>query len=148
MAKVFRLLITVSIVLFLATLLLVYAFLPDPSGLIFNAKGDIIYSASRNSIFFSGLFLFVIIQTTGIAYDKNVINKKNSAPWQKFFIWFYGMRLSINLFMILLLAFIGLANNAVDYSFGSIQYLAYLGPAMVIGWLCVLPFFLFLKERQ
>ena len=141
MAKVIQLFITLSIVFFLAILLLVYAFLPDPSGLLFNEEGIIMFSTSRNTFFFSGLIIFVLIQTLGVVFGHNILKKNNTTSWRNFSTWFLGMRLSINLFLILLLIFIGLANNAVDYSFDSIRLLAYLGPAILIGWLCTFPLF-------
>ena len=145
MNKFLKFFITVSIIVFLVTLLIVYAFLPDPTGIFFNENGLTIYEMSKDTFFYSVLFLFVISQIILILFKRGVMFK-TKLKFSNIITWFQGFHLSINLFIILMLAFIGLANNAVDYTFSSIQFISYLAPLLVIVWLVMLPVFLLLKK--
>jgi len=145
MNKFLKFFTTVSIIIFLVALIIVYAFLPDPLGILFNENGLTIHEMSKDTFFYSILFLFVISQIILILFKKGVMFKtKLKRP--NIITWFQGFHLSINLFIILMLMFIGLANNAVDYSFRSIQFISYLAPLIVIVWLVILPIFLLLKK--
>jgi len=145
MNKFLKFFITVSIIVFLVALLIVYAFLPDPIGILFNENGLAIYEMSKDTFFYSVLFLFVISQIILILFKRGVMFK-TKLKFSNIITWFQGFHLSINLFIILMLAFIGLANNAVDYTFSSIQFISYLAPLLVIVWLVMLPVFLLLKK--
>ena len=145
MNRFLKFFITVSIIVFLVTLLIVYAFLPDPIGILFNENGLAIYEMSKDTFFYSVLFLFVISQIILILFKRGVMFKMK-LKFSKIITWFQGFHLSVNLFIILMLAFIGLANNAVDYTFSSIQFISYLAPLLVIAWLVTLPIFLLLKK--
>ena len=145
MNKFLKFFITVSIIVFLVALLIVYAFLPDPIGILFNENGLAIYEMSKDTFFYSVLFLFVISQIILILFKRGVMFK-TKLKFSNIITWFLGFHLSINLFIILMLAFIGLANNAVDYTFSSIQFISYLAPLLVIVWLVMLPVFLLLKK--
>jgi hypothetical protein len=145
MNKFLKFFITVSIIVFLVTLLIVYAFLPDPTGILFNENGLRIHETPKGTFFYSALFLFVISQIILILFKKGVM-LKTKLKFPYIITWFQGFHLSINLFIILILAFIGLANNAVDYTLSSIQFISYIAPLIVIVWLFMLPIFLLLKK--
>ena len=145
MNKFLKFFTSVSIIIFLVALLIVYAFLPDPLGLLFNEDGLPMREMSKNTFFYSTLFLFVISQIILILF-KNGRLFKMKLNREYLITWFQGFHLSINLFVILMLIFIGLANNAVDYSFSSIQFINYLAPLVVLVWLVMLPLLLLLKK--
>lgn len=145
MNKFLKFFTTISIIFFLISLLAVYAFLPDPLGILFKENGSVMKVMSKDTFFYSVLFLFTISQIIMILFKKmGVFKMKIKNPY--FITWFQGFHLAINLFIILMLVFIGLANNAVDYTYGSIQFINYLAPLIVIGWLVLLPVFLILKK--
>lgn len=145
MNRFLKFFITVSIIVFLVTLIVVYAFLPDPAGILFNENGLTIHETPKNTFFYSALFLFVISQIILILFKRGVMFKMK-LKFSNIITWFQGFHLSVNLFIILMLTFIGLANNAVDYTFSSIQFISYLAPLLVIAWLVTLPIFLLLKK--
>ena len=145
MNKFLKFFTNISIVIFLLALLLVYAFLPDPLGILFDKNGSTVYEISKGIFFYTTLFIFVIIQIIFILF-KRVSGKKLNIQGLYLYTWFQGFHLAVNLFIILMLLFIGFANNAVDYSYGSIQFLVYLGPLIVILWLVMLPVFMILKK--
>jgi hypothetical protein len=121
--------------------------MPDPSGIIFNNEGKIIYSTSRDVFFYTSLFIFVLIQILLFIFNKLVLAKRQGINIEIISTWFQGIALAINLFIILMVIFIGLANNAIDYSFSSIQFIAYLAPSFLILWLLALPFILFFSKK-
>jgi hypothetical protein len=133
-------------------LLSVYAFLPDPTGIIFTKNGEIIYSVSRNVFFYAFLVIFFLVQLIFYLFRNYVLNNwKENQDKQKLIIWFRGMFLLVNLFAILFVSFLGLANNAVDYTYASIVNLAIAGPLLMIVWLLLLPFIYFsssVKNRK
>jgi hypothetical protein len=147
MNKVLKFFTTVSILLFLVAILIVYAFLPDPSGLLFDETGHRIIEISKNVFFYSSLFIFVAIQVLYIVFHHTILKPKEGAADLDMTTWIQGMIFAVNLFIILTIVFIGLANNAVDYSFSSIRFLAFLAPSIVVLWLLTLPFFLFLRKE-
>jgi hypothetical protein len=145
MNKFLKFFTNVSIVIFLVALLLVYAFLPDPLGILFDKNGLTVHEISKGTFFYSSLFLFVIVQIILILFKKGSETKFNiQHPY--LISWFQGFHLTINLFILLMLIFIGFANNAVNYTYDSIQFLIYLGPLIVILWAVMLPIFLILKK--
>lgn len=145
MIKFLKFFTNVSIVFFLVALLFVYAFLPDPLGILFDKNGSTVKEISKETFFYSTLFMFVIIQIILILFKKGS-GMKLKMQRAYLITWFQGFHLSINLFILLILIFIGFANNAVDYSYGSIQFLVYLAPLVVILWLLMLPVFMILKK--
>ena len=142
MVKVLKFLTTASIIIFLVVILVVYAFLPDPSGLLYNKEGYRLFNVSKNTFFYVTLFIFILLQVILFLFNKIILTNHRTIIMQHIETWFLGMRLAINLFIILLLVFIGLANNAIDFEFSSIIYLPYLAPMIVIIWLLALPVFI------
>jgi hypothetical protein len=125
--------------------LLVYAFLPDPLGILFDEQGVIVHEISKGTFFYSTLFVFVITQIILILFKKGSEMQFNIRhPYLNS--WIQGFHLAINLFVLLLLIFIGFANNAVNYTYDSIQFLIYLGPLILIVWALMLPIFMIRKR--
>lgn len=152
MNKILRVLTTFSIIVFVGVLLIVYAFLPDPTGILFSKSGDIIYSISRNIFFYAFLIIFFLVQLIFYLFRNYVLNNwlENKGK-QRLIIWFRGMFLLINLFFILFVSFLGFANNAVDYTYSSVVSLAIAGPLLMLLWLLILPFIFFsssMKKRN
>lgn len=145
MNKFLKFFINISIVIFLIALLLVYAFLPDPLGIVFDKNGSTVHEISKGAFFYSTLFVFVVIQIIVILFKRGSEIKLNiKRPYLN--TWFQGFHLTVNLFIILMMMFIGLANNAIDYSYGSIHFLVYLAPMIVLLWLVMLPVFIINKK--
>jgi len=148
MFKVLKFLTNFTILVFLAVVLTVYAFMPQPAGILFDEEGKTIYSVPRDTFFYFSLFAFIAIQLIVFFFIKNLEKKAEGDVMQRFLIWSQGFNLAINLFFILFLVFIGLANNAVDYSFSSIQFILYAAPLVVILWVMLLPVWLYVKRGK
>jgi Na+/H+ antiporter NhaD/arsenite permease-like protein len=118
--------------------------MPDPVGIIFSASGNIEYEITRNMFFYSFLGIFFLLQLTFFLFRTYVLNTRfNDIDKPDLAIWFRGMFLAVNIFFILLVTFIGLANNAIDYTYASIASLVYLGPFLLLIWLMLFPVFYF-----
>ena len=144
MFKIITVFFSASIVLFLAVLMIVYAFMPESAGILFNDEGDRIQEISRDTFFYAALIGFVLFQLLFYLFIVNVLNKRfNTGKKINMSIWFKGMFLAINFYFILMLIFIGLANNAIDYTFTSIEYISFLGPGLIVVWLLIFPIFYF-----
>lgn len=147
MERVFGFFITATIVLYLGAILIVYAFMPDPCGLLFDEHGKIYYSLSRNIFFYTSIFAFLLIQILMTAIEKSYFMKShNDAKFIRIKIWYKGLRLAVNIFLILMLVFIGLANNAVNFSFESIHNIPYFASGIVLIWMLTFPVFLLAKD--
>ena len=144
MTRIIKVFTTFSIVIFVAVLLLVYAFMPNPTGILFNENGEIIYAVSRNVFFYTFLGIFFTVQLIFYLFRTYVLiiwlNKKGKHNLTN---WFRVMFLLVNLFFILFVSFLGFANNAVDYTYSSIAILAIVGPLLMFVWLLLLPVYYF-----
>jgi len=136
---------TLTIILYVPVLLLVYAFLGEKCGIIFTESGEALFLITKNEFFYYFLFSFFLFHVIIYLYKKSSVtkNKDNSKP---IFIWLQGMVLAINIFFILMTVFIGFANNAIDYTFESIKFIGYAGPAFIMIWLIAFPVFLLKKK--
>ncbi len=144
MIRILRVFTTFSIIIFLIVLLIVYSFLADPVGIMFSNNGEFIYTISRNVFFYSLVGIFFLVQLIFYLFRTYVLNNWLINPdRQSLDIWFRGMFLIVNIFFILLLIFLGLANNAINYTYQSIVKLAMAGPVLMILWLLLLPVFYF-----
>jgi hypothetical protein len=122
--------------------LTVYAFSPEMVGIVYSPEGEAVYEVSRNMFFYSAMILFMIFQLIFYLFKVNVIRHRfQGEKGTKLGTWFRGMFLGVNVFFILMIIFIGLASNAVDYSFSSINYIALIGPVLILFWLLIFPLF-------
>ncbi len=148
MIKLLRSFTTLSIILFLIALLVVYAFLPGTVGILFSDTGKPVMDIGRNTFFYSSLGIFLIIQLIFYLFNQQVLEKHYTASENRpFNVWFRGIILLINLFFVLMIVFTGMANNAQDYSYSSVTAIAYVGPVLIFLWIFTLPFF-YLQYRK
>lgn len=138
---------TLSIILFVPVLLLAYAFLGEECGILFTGTGESVFTLAKNEFFYAFLFSFFLFQVIIYLYQNSTAYKKKDKN-AFFAIWFQGMALAVNLFFILMIIFIGFANNAVDYTFGSITFIGYAGPVILMIWLIASPVFLLKKKTS
>ncbi|MBR9997967.1 MAG: hypothetical protein KFF73_03305 [Cyclobacteriaceae bacterium] len=142
MIKILRVFTTFSIIVFLAVLLVVYAFLPDPAGIVFTDKGNVIYEISRNTFFYMFAGGFLLFQLTFFLFNTLVSkNRFKTAGRYGLAAWFRGMFLAVNIFFILLILFYGFANNAISYSYSSVLFMGIAGPVILVIWLLLFPVF-------
>lgn len=138
MIKVVNVLNVLSIFLFSAILLLVYAYLPISVNL--NVEG---LSAVHRQTFFYYIF--------GSFVGINVLIRIATSGGQKsmnstLFAWIRLIIFIINFYLTTLVGFIGVLNNSTHINPESYNYLMYLGPILLAVWIIGL-FFLIIKSR-
>ena len=118
-----------SIVLFLGILALVYAYLPVMVSLI----PDNGYTLQRESFFYYVVAIFVVVNIL-----LSVLTKSLQPQFQKwdadFEAWFKMLTPVVNIYIVLLVGFIGVINNPTHISASSYAYLNFLGPILVLVW--------------
>lgn len=142
MIKITKLLYTLSIPIFLATLLYVYAFLPEQVGLFFDKNGETTLLMNKADFFYACLGLFVF--TNGIILLYRKMNRGNlnlgKADFEDMtsaelvYHWLNGLSFVINVIYIFSIMFVGMYYNSEHFDIVNYVALIYLGPVMLAGW--------------
>jgi hypothetical protein len=149
MIKILKSFTTLSIIIFLIILLVIYAYLPKSVGIIFSDSGEITWNVTRDSFFYSFLFTFFFLQLIFYLFTQFKLNNvSHTSVNERLTIWFRGAILLINLFFIFTVLFLGLANNAVDYSYSSIKGIGYAGSVLIFIWILAFPVFYYSKGKM
>lgn len=149
----------VSILLLTATLLVVYAFLRMPqTGILFNKGGMVIFSLSRNQFFYYCFllgvgynFLFQLFKTQYLKRMKrSMVSTALNGFRTNIVVWWQFMNMSVNIFFMCFILFVGLANNAQDYKFESVTFIpvAGLGPLLITVLALPVMYYLLLKNMK
>lgn len=142
MIKITKLLYTLSIFIFLATLLYVYAFLPDSIGVFFDGQGNSTVTINRTDFFYAALGLFVMTNGTILLYRKMKrgqlnISKTDFADMtlsEIIYHWLNGLSFVINVIYVFSLAFVGMYYNSEHFDITNYVSLIYIGPVLLAGW--------------
>ena len=130
MKKVLRVVKFLTVLLFLITLLSVYAFLPDE---VSFQMYDI--TASKQSFFYYTLIFFCLLNflLSSLSWFYKRIEEPN---YKKRLLkeWVISLPIPVNAYATFVIAYIGIINNAESVNPDSYAYLLYLGPLLVIGW--------------
>lgn len=146
--KILNFSITLSMVFFLITLLIVYIFLENPVSIWFASDDSSTIQITHNEFFYGFLLVFFMLQMIFYIFSRLVIDKKFSSGNALYIsMWFRGMAIAINMFFILMIIVTGLVNHSREYPFTKIILPAYTGPALLILWLILFPVFIW-KSRQ
>lgn len=142
MIKVTKLLYTLSIPIFLATLLYVYAFLPEQVGLFFNNKGDVTFLMNKADFFYAALGLFVLTNGTILLYRK--MNRghlnlgktefEDMTSAELIYHWLNGLSFVFNVIYVFSIIFVGMYHNSEHFDITNYIALIYLGPILLAGW--------------
>lgn len=131
----------ISVVAALASLLYVYAALPE---LVVYSLSDAVVAKgamTREVFFYSALGLLALSNFLLYALSKNVRYKSESInlllkKWQLSF------ATVLNFFYLIIFNFLQLVNGGESFDFHSFGYLIYIGIALIAGWLLILPILL------
>lgn len=133
-----------SLVLFLGTMGLVYAYLSP------NVKlglGNDAWVVGRDTFFYFILGTFVLVNVVLRILTQNVRNNYGKNWEEKTLAWFLTIVPFVNIYITLLLGFIGVINNPNHVSALSFSYLNFFGPVLILVW--VIGFGLqFIKEKK
>lgn len=146
MLRLYKFFWIVSIVLFLAVLLLVYAFLMDRANPIMAEWGIHTEMEARRWFFYSSLGFFLLVNI--ILYVLHRILKKSNRHqpdlhrWkvnQEVSLWLLGLAGAVNFSLMAAMGFFGILNNAEDLNLNDYTVLVYLAPAIILLMLIILP---------
>ncbi len=130
-AKVLRGVWFLSVMFSLATLL--YAYASMPLELVVGQEDVSLTMVSRETVFYAALGLFTFVNV--FVYIVEKFRKADHA----FMGWFYGLIVTLNIFMVISLSFITVANTGEKYDFSNVGYLIYGSIGLFSIWLLSWP---------
>lgn len=140
MLKVVNFIKLLSIILFLAILLLVYAYLPIMVKL--DPEQELL-QLNKETFFYFGMSVFVAINLVFIGFqrlfERQIANEVLKA-------WVRGLAFVVNLYLTFIVGFIGVINNTQHLKIEGFAYLNYLGPFLLVCWLVGLIYLIFSKR--
>lgn len=132
MIKTVKFLRVLSVILFLGTLALVYAYLPIQVQLTEEKNQLVIH---RENFFYFAVVFFLVINLLAVLMT-NLLS-----PWvmlkggEQAVAWLAGLGFVINIYLSMLMGFIGVLNNQAHVSTSGFAYLNYIGPVLILVWI-------------
>jgi hypothetical protein len=115
--KIFRAIWFLSMLASLASLLYVYASLPEE--VVVAEDGVETLRLGRDLVFYTAMALIAMVNVLVYLFSKKV------APDEHFRIWLNGLVIAANIFFIIALSFISLYNSAEKFDFSRIGFIIY-----------------------
>ncbi|MFY0626642.1 MAG: hypothetical protein JXR07_10115 [Reichenbachiella sp.] len=141
MYKIIKFSYWLSIPIFLASLMYVYAMLPNIIGVLFDGNGGVEYQSNKSTLFYVSMAFFIGVNFLIRLYQN--INKRHQgidannldeiSKEAESFHWFTGLSLFLNMTLTFLLFFIGIYHSR-DIDVNQYWFLIYLGPLFLLGW--------------
>lgn len=117
--------------LFLIAMGLVYAYLSPQVELAMGPKAWVV---SKDTFFYSILGIFVGVNVVLRILSQNM-KKGIGQSWEdKTLAWFLAIVPIINIYISLLVGFVGVINNPTHVSTSSYSYLIFFGPVLLVVW--------------
>jgi hypothetical protein len=135
--KFFKAFWLLSVVATLAVLLLVYANLPQQ--VVVYEKDAKLIMLSQEAVFYISLGVMAMVNVLVFAVTKLFKD-------DHFRIWFYGFVMTLNLFFIIALNFIGTFNSGEKFNYNSINFIIYGSVVLIILWALAWPLFSIYKK--
>jgi nitrate reductase NapE component len=136
--KVFSAVRFLSMVAVFANLLYVYASLPEQ--VVVLEEGIESISIGRDSLFYSAMMLIALVNVVAYLFSKKI------APSEEFRTWIHGLVITLNIFFIISMSFIGVYNSSEKYDFSSIGFIIYGSVGLVALWAVSLPVYIIGKK--
>jgi hypothetical protein len=130
-AKVLRAVWFLSVMFSLGVLL--YAYASMPVQLVVGEKDLSLTMVSRETVFYVALALFAFVNV--FVYIVAKFKKGDN----EFMGWFYGLIVTLNIFMVISLSFITVVNTGEKYDFSNVGYLIYGSIGLFVIWLLSWP---------
>lgn len=142
MHKIIKFAYWVSIPIFIASLLYVYAMLPNIIGVYFKENGAMEVQSDKSTLFYASMVFFIGANFLIRVYQNMLAKAKGLDPLDlddtsttsQFFHWLTGLSLILNLTFTFLLFFIGIYHSR-DIDVNQYWFLVYLGPLFLIFWI-------------
>lgn len=128
MLKVVNFLKVLSIILFLGILLLVYAYLPVMANLTLEGTD---LQLRKEDFFYFGIGVFTVVNLFFLGFQKMyepLLSRLLVKAWVR------GLSFVVNIYLTLIIGFIGVINNTAHLNPSGFSYLNYLGPFLIFSW--------------
>jgi hypothetical protein len=132
-----------SILFFLITLSLVYAYLDPVVKLSIDADASTIH---RTNFFYFGAALFFLINSFLWILLKIMAPLIEHKYGELSAGWFAALPVVVNFYICFLVGFLGVLNNPSNIQFSSYEYLNYLGPILLLVWGILIIYFMSTKK--
>ena len=125
-----------TFLLFFATLMASYAFLPEKFGLSAEAWGT---SVDREVFFYVTLAVFVVVNLAALILRRmlealpltSAVYARNELFKTQLITWLGGLMSAVNVCLVTLIGYVSLFNNQEDFSMDGFSFLLYLGPILL-----------------
>jgi hypothetical protein len=138
--KIFKALWFLSVLVVLANLLYVYAALPEDVVIRDEASGRTV--ANREFLFYimTGFVVFVnvLVYFVGKLFGREQYNDFRS--------WFYGLIITINIFLVFSFSLIHVYNGLEKYNFSSVGYIMYASIVLMVMWAASWPLYILFRK--
>ena len=131
MVKVVSVVRFFSILLFLGVLAFVYAYLPVQVKLLPEGNDLLV---SRDTFFYSVASIFLLVNVAFVILSR-VLEKPLRRISEELFMWLKAGSPAVNIYITLLVGFVGVINNPLHISARSYGYLNILGPLALLLWI-------------
>lgn len=124
--KIFKAVWFLSMLGALANFLYIYAGLPEDVAVYEDQTN--LYYVSRESLFYSAMAALALLNLLVYLFSRSV------TPGEDFRTWLHGLVITVNLFFIIALSFIGLYNSAEKFEFNRLGIVIYSAIGLVVLW--------------
>ncbi len=122
----------------LANLMYVYAGLPEEVILMdYEAEG---FAIGKEQLFYSAMALIALANVLVYLFSKKI------APAEDFRTWLHGLVVTLNIFFVIGMSFIGLYNSSEKFDFSRIGFIIYSSVGLVGLWATSWPVYLVVKK--
>ncbi len=125
--KIFKAVWFVSVLAVLANLMYVYAGLPEQVQLYATPAGEEIW-VGREPLFYFALGVIALMNVLVYLFSQNV------SPNEMFRSWLHGQVITLNVFSVITMSFIGLYNSAERFDYSRIGFIVYGSVGLVLIW--------------
>jgi len=141
MLKFFRLLWVISALVYFATLMLGYAYLPESVAIHADLEGEADQFIEKETFFYFGVGFFIVVnflgsillsvlssipETSGF-YLRSENFKESITSWLSSFVTI------VNIFLVCAATYIALFNNQGDYQISQFSWLIYVAPVLLVA---------------
>lgn len=134
--KLFKAIWFLSMLTVLGNLMYVYAGLPEEVSL--NEGGT--FLIGRERLFYAAMGLIAMANVMVYLFSKTL------TPAEDFRSWLHGLVVTLNIFFIIGMSFIGLYNSAEKFDFARIGFIIYSSVGLVGLWATAWPVYLIIKK--
>ncbi|MFY0686057.1 MAG: hypothetical protein JXQ90_02780 [Cyclobacteriaceae bacterium] len=143
MAKAVKFLWLFTVLLFLIILGFAYASLPIEVNLT-SVKGEVVFH--KETFFYYSISFYLVVNILVLGLFRMISPILESKLSEEGVIWVNLFSFCVNIYMTTVLGFIGVMNNPEGVPTANYNYLNYIGPILMIGWVIGLIYYLIKRK--